>query len=571
MKPKKSKKILVIIIIAVILVIALVGVAYCYFATDIFKSNKELFFKYMGQVLNEENGMIEQPLKQYFEKQKNTPYTTQGTITTTVTKDGQQVQTYKTLNDFNISFSGQVDTANDQCMQEIHLNYSENVNFPLTYKKIKDKIGIQTEYVGSKYVTVEEEKLGDSSVEMLEGAADSIEQAEALKQIPFTQEELRSLQEKYLNVINTKLQSEQFSKIDENNRKGYKMTLTGEQLKDVLVELLETLKQDQETIDKLNEYIKAQKNSAKITNSMIEDAQEDLQNNSEMQEKNYEICVYQQKGELVEILLKIDETTIQIQKNKEGNSLEYILLISSSGDEASKISLKAKYEDLASLQSIKESYQIDLETESDEFSQVSYQYNNEINFTQNTSIEEFTGENSLLLTDYSPEQQETFMQAVQERLQSVNKQQMEEIGASESESPLSAMVMPILSISMYSSAQNAMMGGQNEMSEVAINTFNQKFEMYQSTNLKGVTVKGLLSTIARNNGLEEQEDTEAEDEEASNEYLIKEIHFDGEEYEVTEQTITLLKSSVELESEYRVEFEKDEDTGVIYRAVINKK
>ena len=186
MKPKKSKKILVIIIIAVILVIALVGVAYCYFATDIFKSNKELFFKYMGQVLNEENGMIEQPLKQYFEKQKNTPYTTQGTITTTVTKDGQQVQTYKTLNDFNISFSGQVDTANDQCMQEIHLNYSENVNFPLTYKKIKDKIGIQTEYVGSKYVTVEEEKLGDSSVEMLEGAADSIEQAEALKQIPFT-------------------------------------------------------------------------------------------------------------------------------------------------------------------------------------------------------------------------------------------------------------------------------------------------------------------------------------------------------------------------------------------------
>ncbi len=571
MKPKKSKKILVIIIIAVILVIALVGVAYCYFATDIFKSNKELFFKYMGQVLNEENGMIEQPLKQYFEKQKNTPYTTQGTITATVTKDGQQVQDYKTLNDFNISFSGQVDTTNDQCMQEIHLNYSENVNFPLTYKKIKDKIGIQTEYVGSKYVTVEEEKLGDSSVEMLEGAADSIEQAESLKQIPFTQEELRSLQEKYLNVINTKLQSEQFSKIDENNRKGYKMTLTGEQLKDVLVELLETLKQDQETIDKLNEYIKAQKNSAKITNSMIEDAQEDLQNNSEMQEKNYEICVYQQKGELVEILLKIDETTIQIQKNKEGNSLEYILLISSSGDEASKISLKAKYEDLASLQSIKESYQIDLETESDEFSQVSYQYNNEINFTQNTSIEEFTDENSLLLTDYSQEQQETFMQAVQERLQSVNKQQMEEIGASESENPLSAMVMPILSISMYSSTQNAMMGSQNEMSEVAVNTFNQKFEMYQSTNLKGVTVKGLLSTIARNNGLEEPEDTEAEDEEASNEYLIKEIHFDGEEYEVTEQTITLLKSSVELESEYRVEFEKDEDTGVIYRAVINKK
>ena len=76
----------------------------------------------------------------------------------------------------------------------------------------------------------------------------------------------------------------------------------------------------------------------------------------------------------------------------------------------------------------------------------------------------------------------------------------------------------------------------------------------------GVTVKGLLSTIQRNNETREDESRK-----------IKEIHFDGEEYEVTEQNITLLKSNVETEKAYRVEFEKDEDTGIIYRAVINKK
>ena len=51
---------------------------------------------------------------------------------------------------------------------------------------------------------------------------------------------------------------------------------------------------------------------------------------------------------------------------------------------------------------------------------------------------------------------------------------------------------------------------------------------------------------------------------------IKEIHFDGEEYEATEQNITLIKSTIETETLYRVEFELDSNTGLIYRVVINK-
>ena len=46
---------------------------------------------------------------------------------------------------------------------------------------------------------------------------------------------------------------------------------------------------------------------------------------------------------------------------------------------------------------------------------------------------------------------------------------------------------------------------------------------------------------------------------------------DGEEYEVTEQNITFLKSSINVDDAYRVEFEKDSNTGLIYRAVINKR
>ena len=85
MRQKKSSKIIVIIIIILVILISLAGIAYTYFATDTFKGNKELFFKYVLQMGEEQEGFIETELKQYFEKQKNTPYLDEGSIDANVT------------------------------------------------------------------------------------------------------------------------------------------------------------------------------------------------------------------------------------------------------------------------------------------------------------------------------------------------------------------------------------------------------------------------------------------------------------------------------------------------------
>ena len=73
-----------------------------------------------------------------------------------------------------------------------------------------------------------------------------------------------------------------------------------------------------------------------------------------------------------------------------------------------------------------------------------------------------------------------------------------------------------------------------KISEEDVLTFNNKFEVYQSTNLQGVTVRGLLSTIELNN--EQQQDNSSRQ--------IKEINFNGEEYEVNEQNIAGLKEEI---------------------------
>ena len=49
------------------------------------------------------------------------------------------------------------------------------------------------------------------------------------------------------------------------------------------------------------------------------------------------------------------------------------------------------------------------------------------------------------------------------------------------------------------------------------------------------------------------------------------MNFNGEEYEVNGQNIAALKEEVIAENYYRVEFERDQETGLIYRAVINPK
>ena len=67
-------------------------------------------------------------------------------------------QDNETLNNFNISFSGKTDNTNIKNEQNIILNYSNDVNFPLYYKKVNDVQGIQTDRIGSKYIAIRDEE-----------------------------------------------------------------------------------------------------------------------------------------------------------------------------------------------------------------------------------------------------------------------------------------------------------------------------------------------------------------------------------------------------------------------------
>ena len=570
MNQKKNTKILLIIIIVLFIVILFAGVAVAYLATDIFRSDKELFFKYITQIGDQEKGFINNDLNQYFEKRKSIAFNNQGEFSVNISDDENEDK-YSNINNFKIEFSGQVDGENSRVAQNISINYSDSVSEQLKFKQVGSKFGLQTNDVGSKYIAIDVNdlnKLSQSNM-TINDYSKTIKKLQDITKVEINKEELENIINTYKNLLNEELHSEWFSKVEDSNLVGYKLSLDGENLKNVLVKLLENIKNDQTVLDKINEYLKVLRNSNKITANNIDEFIEKIQDANGLEDKKIEIIVYKENNSVAKISIGVDDSFISLQKQSDKNSQSF--RIEAKQKDKLIFSISMKFEGLQSIQNIKENY--DLQYDVDNYSgynspdvnedsysintsnKTTYKYNfkNDVNFTYNSDIEDFTNDNSLILTNYDQESVSKFMSALIQRVQAINKRDMEKLGVNESENPI-FQAIPSISISPLGLNQTTMTN--NGMSELAINTFNNKFEVYQGTNLSPQTVKGLLTTISLNN-------------ENGEEYKIKEINFEGQEYEASEQNITFVKSDIDKEKNYRVEFEKDQDIGIIYRVIIN--
>lgn len=587
MNQKKNKGLKIAIIIVLVVILILIGViAFLYFATDVFRSNKEAFFKYTAQLIAQEDGFIDNTLTQYLEKKKNTPYEDNGSIDFDISIP-EMGQDNEALNNFNISFAGKTDNANSKNEQNISLNYSDDVNFPFYYRKVGDVQGIQTDNVGSKYIAKRDgEEI--QSLEDMEININGLEEISAIyNNMQISNEDIQNFKTTYFDNIFSQIQDDKFSKISEQNSTGYKLTLEEDNLKDILTNVLETLKNDESTLDKLNQLLGLEQSASKIRNTDLDSLINDITNNSKI--GTLEVTVYNTNGKLIKIDVKHENLVITVEKSKQENELTYNANIEILQDSKQifNTNIVAKYTGIQG-ENVIENYEItlggnysnntnsnlneqssessneDLEQSSNEepsnennnSENIEYKYtiNNTIQFVQGTDIQDFSTENAIILNDEDEEYVENLMKAVDERLILVNEEQMQQIGISGNQNPLIySTPITLVELMIYNQASFAVQNSSMQVTE-----FNNKFTIYEGTSQKGVTVRGLLSTIKLNN------------EEENRNYEIKEIHFDGEEYEATDQNITLIKDTLEPETLYRVEFESDADTGLIYRVVINK-
>lgn len=254
MKQGNKRKILIIAIVVVILIAVAIGVVLALTKTDFMKSNKDLFFKYASQMFDNENGFGDNRLEQYNEKQKNTVYENYGKITANISSENIDEKTLKKINDLNISFVGNIDNASNSAEELIKINYSDNINFAFNVKKVDDSYGIKLNKVAKQYLVVEKDGISDLlSMLGIKISTNNIDlDALNFENIAFNEEEISKIKELYLNNIKNIIDDGNFSKVSTSKAEGYMVELSNSQLKDILVNILETLKTDDVMKNKIN-------------------------------------------------------------------------------------------------------------------------------------------------------------------------------------------------------------------------------------------------------------------------------------------------------------------------------
>lgn len=518
------------IIIVLIIILILGGVfAYLYFGTDLLKTNGQLFFKYLGQVVDIQDGFIDSQLLEYSNKKYTGKYEDNGKFSVDINMSEMDSDMIQTLNDFNITYSGKIDNTARKNEQDISINYSSDVNFPLKYKYANETLGLQTDYVSSKYIGIENsnlkefvEKFGVTDTTEFPDTIDFFSKFTNQETMNLTDEEREQVVNTYIGILQEKLGGKEFTKTEENGVTSYSVQITNQEIKDLMLTLLETLKNDPIMTSKIEEMLKEvldnmnQNSTEEVTvQSIIQQMIDDI-NSSEVQEGTNTITVSQTDRKLSAITLTTTNTTttveLKITKTNNQGILTYGMEMNMTDSETqdnARYFLTASYQGLEQLSSVNETYQYGITGTMDgEEQRMIYNLNCTDTFNDGITIEDYTEDEIQVLNDYNAEEILTLVMTIAERINEVNTMQMEQIGFSEYGNPL-LYAFPLTSTGLLIYNQAADVVDESSMSELEMSSFNSKFTQYEGTQ-RGTSVRNLLQMILSNNIAEIDENRKIE-------------------------------------------------------------
>lgn len=612
MMPRKKRIALAIAIPSIIVIIIIITGILLYLNTDMFKSNKTLFFKYLGKS-SENIKEIEEIFEstEYEKNLQNNKYTDDINIKVNYTNNLQTTSedNSNTINNVKLLIKGEEDKNNKYSYKDFKLekdkniatntenqSSSENSNesnnkeqniMEVEYIKNDNNYGIRFSDLFKQYLLVENNNLKDLfrkigySEQELENVPDSIEINDiTLSDIKFTEDEIKQLSEKYSEIINKKVSKEKFEKnskqvitINEKNitTNAYILKLTNEELNNLYVDLLESLKQDEIILNKI-ESIQNKINSININSSESKDLKEsfvekiDLQiekinktniGNQEtkiivyensgktirtaIQEKDYEInfdYINTQDEKNIELIVKKDEIetyNIKLKKDKDGIKLDIY-----SNDETNPI--KISLEQNKNEADKKCSNNINLKYENAN-SKLEVSAEQEINIVDNFENENtLNAQNSILLNGLEKEQLQAVLNQVSEEVQQKINSISEEVKINDIQEILEAL-------GIINKQQNIEAGG---ITETEKNRFNSKFEILKGEELDNENVLKVVEAV-KDNIINAQVDT--------NEEIKIEISSNESNQDIEKSLEEYIKK--EKDKKYDIKIEYDEDTELV--------
>ena len=435
----KNKKVLIVIIVLLIILAVCGGAfAYVYFATDLLKSNSQMFSKY-GTMLDMElyNFFYDENIKTYYTNKSANNYENTGVLRV---KSGGNTDINT---DLNLTFKGATDVDNDNFEQEISINYSDSEKFAFKLVKNNQMIALGSDEVANKYVGIKNENLDELSNKLGIDEEMKVPSNIKLDKSSITVQNIKSLVTKYIGKLAGQLSESNFTK---NNNTSYTLTIEKDNLKNIMIYCLNEAKNDSEIIemlgmsddistyqdnidqeiDNLNEQ-DFSNTSIKITLTSTENGVEaDVEVNTD--EDNVGFSVILERGKNITIKQTGSFDTADITEIP--NDIEYTI-------SKEKSASKSKY----TITSSEENYSLEIGFELDSISDngatekvyVSYdvndvqfnvEYNNAITF-KDVTVTELNDENSVALNDYSQEELSSLLQQLLAQIITVNSQKIQ--------------------------------------------------------------------------------------------------------------------------------------------------
>lgn len=263
MMPRKKRRVIIIVaILALILTIA-ITMLILYFTTDMFKSSRTLFAKYIGQNVEGMTSTYQRIAKNdYNELLQQNKYTTESNVKINFTKNigTTSENTENSINQMKLEIKGQVDKSNQYNYQDIQLLNKDEKIAKIEYIQNNEVYGIRFSDFFKQYLLVRNENLN----QIIQGdkIPEKIDLNDLKNVLQLSEEEKQNLKTKYLTIINTNVAKESFSKqkdqtIEINkknvNVNAYTLTLTKEQMNNLYIKMLEEVKQDEIILAKMDE------------------------------------------------------------------------------------------------------------------------------------------------------------------------------------------------------------------------------------------------------------------------------------------------------------------------------
>ena len=514
MKSKKRLIIAIIIILILVLAIAGAGFAYLYIKIDTFRTDQELFAKYISQNAETLQKFSDsQTIKQY-ENLKNVEKFESNTKIKTTYSEGGEVS--NAINNLYGTIVVQKDATDNYFYADGQVILDEQKYLESEIIKDKDVYGIRFTDVVKQFITVrDDDKFNDVANDIgidstkLEKIMNGIDGTGKVTDAIATDSETETLKNKYMQLVIDTLKQGKFASnkkavITYNNNtvntKAYSVSLTSEQVENLLIQILNNLKTEDAIISNLQtSKEKYQEDIDKEINSLT----------SEKEVPTVRITVYEQNGNTIRTIVEIG-TNKAIVENTETNgevksNIQVSIINSDQTDEYKTQITKNSSENEENINLVTnvakgdEQYTISW-TNSMSSTDSNIQFNSTLNYKKDiltTAIvlqnevvigkdfdkkQELADNNNFVLNDAEENTRknviEQLKQKVPERWETRINLLKEALGIGETKTPETEVP-------------------EAEMTQVDINKFNAKFEFYTGDEVSAENVKTLLN-IAKN-------------------------------------------------------------------------